>query len=273
MQRKRFLPKVKSEPVSNKVEFEKMSKEQIAKENIKKIEQNKEFTKKLAIERADRKQKILERENDRRKKILKEIEDYSKEKNQQNLKISENKQKKIEKAKVEKLKKSFFQVQSQEKIPSLVHKKPLFIKMEEIYQKNVLMPELEQKNSDLAKKRLLYQPLNHEELMEHFSKHENNLRFEEYRRKKELEKKKLDSELNSIVSIFSSKFTHALVEEEKKKKEEIEKKKNEKKINANKRIQYSKLVKEIFSPIINKQKNIQTTSKKSLYAAISVDKL
>ena len=145
--------------------------------------------------------------------------------------------------------------------------------MEEIYQKNVLMPELEQKNSDLAKKRLLYQPLNHEELMEHFSKHENNLRFEEYRRKKELEKKKLDSELNSIVSIFSSKFTHALVEEEKKKKEEIEKKKNEKKINANKRIQYSKLVKEIFSPIINKQKNIQTTSKKSLYAAISVDKL
>ena len=235
------------------------TKEEIIKSHQEKLEQTKEFMKKIAEEKAERQKKHLEREKEQRLKILKEIEENHAKENFEKIKIIEEKNKKIlemiKKKELRKNKEIEDKINSQNMIKFLEHK-PLFVQMEEHFQQAVIMPELEQQKAKLAKKRLLYQPLNHEEIVDHMKKHEEIRKIYENRRKKKLQNKLIESELNSVASLYHSKFSSSISLQDALSKELLSKNIEEKKNNINKRYQYSKLVKEIFPPVVNDSKKL-----------------
>ena len=50
--------------------------------------------------------------------------------------------------------------------------RPQYKSLEDRYQEKVLLPELERRKEELAKKRLIFKPLNHEEMEEHAKRYE-----------------------------------------------------------------------------------------------------
>ena len=56
---------------------------------------------------------------------------------------------------------------------------PLYKRLEENFEKNVLLPELQRKKEELAKKRELYRPLSKLELDEHAKRHDDLLRMKQ----------------------------------------------------------------------------------------------
>lgn len=276
--RQRFKPKppkVEESPVV-KPKPDKKNREEYFKEMHKKVEESKEFTKKLEEEKSIRLKRIQEREREMRMKAIQEIEEQRARQAEIERKLEEEKQKKISELmqKNENRKKNLEEVK-QDITKRTINSKPLYKQMEDAYKQQVLMPQLEQHKAELAKKRILYQPLDHNELKEHLRKHEETKREQEYRRKKELRQKMFDAEVNSASSNLNSKFTLAILEEEKRKKDELEKIKGEKHINVNKRLQYSKLVKEMFPPVIDEGKKFDpdpvSKSRKNLKRAFSGD--
>jgi hypothetical protein len=140
-------------------------------------------------------------------------------------------------------------------------KKPLYILMKEKYEQDILMPQLEHEKIELAKKHLLFQSLSHEDLQKHKEQHEKILKLQKIHRKKQLEKKNLDAEINQIILSPFSKTHQKVLKNEKIKENLIKKEKENLKSNINRKQQYSKLIKELFSPKINKKKVIQFDSK------------
>ena len=274
--RKKFILKspAKDESPIIKSKPDKKSREEYFKEHQKKTEESKEFTKKLIEARIERQKRIQEREKDLRIKTLQEIEEQHKRQEEIEKKLEEDKQKRLQDA----IQKSEIRKKQLEGLKEDVAKKvsgskPLYKQMEDAYKQQVLMPKLEKHKAELAKKRILYQPLNAEELKEHYRKHEEMRREQEYRRKKEMQQKNLEAQVNSVSSSLQSKFTHAILDQEKQIKEEQEKAKEEKLQNINKRLQYSKLVKEMFPPIVEESKrfdpDLNKASRKKLITAKS----
>ena len=155
-----------------------------------------------------------------------------------------------------KSKKNFLDGSEKEQYKFL-YDKPLFVQMEEKFKQNIIMPEVEKNKSKLAEKRLLFQPLSHEDLQRHMKNHEDILKSQENRRKKAIYNKKIDAELNGIVCKHHSKFSLAIADEELKAKEVSDKLLEEKKKNLQKKQQYSKLVKEIFHPVVDLSKKLK----------------
>ena len=267
IKRKKFKAKLPTPEVSPmpKPKLDKKSREEYFKEHQKKTEESKEFTKKLIEERQERQKKILEREREIRMKTLQEIEEQRKRQEEIEKKMEEDKVKRVHQAqqKSEIRKKQLNEIK-EEVSKKIVYSKPLYKQMEDAYKQQVLMPKLEQQKAELAKKRMLFQPLNPEELKEHSRKHEEIRREQEYKRKKELQQKMLEAQVNSVAINLQSRFTQAVLDENRKKKEEEEKAKEEKLLNVHKRLQYSKLVKEMFPPIVGETKKLDVDIKKSL---------
>ena len=273
--RQKFVvkPQPKEESPMPKPKADKKTREEYFKKHHQQTEESKEFTKKLVEERLERQKRIQEREREFRIKTLQEIEEQHKRQEEIEKKMEEDKQKKLQEAmqKTEIRKKQLEGLKEEvnKKVPN---SKPLYKQMEDAYKQKVLMPKLEQHKAELAKKRILYQPLNGEELKEHYKKHEELMREQEYRRKKELQQKALEEQVNIVSSNLQSKFTQAILEQEKKSKEEVEKAKEEKLHYINKRLQYSKLVKEMFPPIIEESKKFDADYGKASRKVIQTSK-
>ena len=87
-----------------------------------------------------------------------------------------------------------------------------------------------------------------------------------------MQQKNLEEQVNTVSSSLQSKFTQAILDEERRKKEETEKAKEEKLQNINKRLQYSKLVKEMFPPIVEEGKRFDPDYGKSERKGLKISK-
>ena len=266
--RKRFKPKPinspkTEEPVPDKPKYNKHEREEFFKEHQKKVDETKEFTKKLITERFLREKRQQEKDDQLRMKADKDIEEQRRKQEEIQKRLEEEKQKKlnemIQKSELRKKQIEELKEQITTKKPS---QKPLYKQMEDNYKQQVLLPSLEQQKAELAKKRIQYQPINIEEIKEHSKKHEEIKREQEYKRKKELEQRNLEAQVNLVSNSLQSKFTAAVLEEEKLKKEEKIRAEMEKKANLLKKQQYAKLVKEMFPPIVNESKKFEFDDKK-----------
>ena len=276
--RQRFKPKPAKEeppPPPPKPKNDKRTRDENFEELKKKTEETKDFTKKLIEDRLERHKRNQEREREFRMKTLQEMEEQRKQQEEILKKLEQEKLSKLnEMAKKGEIRKKVLEEKKEEISKSPVNTKPLYKQMEDAYKQKVLMPQLEHHKAELAKKRINYQPLNPDELKEHSKQHEELKKQFEYRRKKELEQKQLDSQLNMASNSMQSKFTIAVLEEQKRKKEEEERKEYERMLNINKRLQYSKLVKEMFVPAVaeNKIQEAVITKSKTKVKSAEMDR-
>lgn len=254
-------PKQEEPLPAPKPKIDKKARDEFFEEHKKKTDESKEFTRKLIEERLERQRRIQEREKEYRIKTLQEIDEQRKQQEEVLKRMEDEKKEKIFELvkKSENRKKELGE--KKEICRSPVGVKPLYKQMEDAYKQKVIMPQLEKHKAELARKRIAYKPLDPEELKEHSRHHDELKRQYEFRRKKEYEQKNLDAQLNQATNSMQSKFTIAVLEEEKRKKEEQEKANQEKLLNAHKRLQYSKLVKEMFPPVIDESRKLDTSSK------------
>lgn len=231
-----------------------------------KTDLNKEFTKKLREERIEREKRLKEREAEQTRKILEEIDSKKKER-EEFYKLQElEKQKKIEdlKLKAEERKKD---IEARKEVGNQEYKKvaankPLFKQMEDKFNQQVLMPELEKKKAELAKKRMLFQPINPQEIYEHSKKITEIRREQEARRQKEMVQRSLEEQVNYLAPNLQSQFTVAILEEDKRKRETSEKVKEDRLSRKQKMMQYADLVKEMFQPSVDKSKQLELEERK-----------
>jgi hypothetical protein len=265
--RLRFKSKTGNSPEFSPPKPETKTRLEMKEEARKKAEECKEFTKKIAYERSLRQKKTQEREKEFRLRLFQEIEELKKNKIENFMFFEEKNKKNLESMRKNEFRKHF----NEDLEGDLVRKsfkKPLFKQIEENYKNSRVLPQLELQKAELAKKHVLFKPLDPEELAEHSKKHDELKKIQDYRRKKQKEQK-----INEMVqneNHFSSKFTEAVLENDRKAKEDLEKSREEKIINAQKRLQYSKLVKEMFIPETEEKKVL---SKKSLNSSKSGENL
>lgn len=240
----------------------KKNRQEYAEDHRKKVKDCKEFTNRIAGEKKERQKRIQERETEFRQNLLKEIEDQKKSQELVHQKLETEKQvhvasmRKNTELRTKVLQSKREEIQKQSPSP-----KPLYKQMEEFYKINVVMPRLEQHKAELARKRMIFKPLDPIELQEHSKHHDELKKLNDYRRRKENEQKTLDSEINHSTNTLHSKFTIAVLEHEKKIKEQQDKAKEEKLLNIQKRFQYSKLVNEMFLPAVNESFKVENSNK------------
>jgi hypothetical protein len=98
----------------------------------------------------------------------------------------------------------------------------MYKKMKERYETQVLMPELERRKEEIAKKRELYRPLNHDEICEHAKRYESAARELAEKREKARKARYLEHHLTAAAipkgrsSLAASKalLTNPAIEEE-----------------------------------------------------------
>ena len=131
---------------------------------------------------------------------------------------------------------------------------PLFKQIEENFYYKVQMPELERRKNELQRKRELYKPISHNDLLEHARRIES-LRSElRQKRKKAAGMRSFEEKIHSACNNMKSKFTEAVLEEERKlREEELQKEQERKKLNEKKK-HYSDVVNEMFQPSIDRFK-------------------
>lgn len=254
------IKKTSSEGSSPKQGIKK-NREDLSEDHRTKVKECKEFTKRISGEKKERQRKIQEREAEFRIGLLKDLEEQKKYQEQIFQKLESEKKARL----INSLQKTETRTKTLETKKENIKKltpspKPLFKQMEEAYKHQILIPRLEQHKAELARKRLIFRPLDPEELQEHSKNHEELKKLSEYRRRKEKEQKILESQINYSTKTFQSKFTSAVLEEEKRLKEDEDKIREEKILNVKKRFQYSKLVKEMFLPTVgNSRKSLRSS--------------
>lgn len=131
---------------------------------------------------------------------------------------------------------------------------PLYKRLEENYEKNILLPELQRKKEELAKKRELYRPLSKLELDEHAKRHDDLLRMKQVEQSRErLEVKRDQYE----ASRYATKFTYNLLAQKQRELEEEKKKALKPREMYEKKKEYGRLVKETRPPQISEKKKLE----------------
>jgi hypothetical protein len=227
-------------------------------ESLMQLVSNKEFIEKLAKERSERERKKLEREEKTRRKMMLELEA---EENRRSLEMQlkeEEKRKRVEellKKKEERRKKlDEFKDLGDRELREVAGSKPLFMRIEENYEENVLMPELEKKKAELAKKRELFQPIRRGEIVDHMRKYHESALESQARRELNFKSKQLEFKYNSTAFMLKSHFTERILEDQHRKKEESEKLETEKKFLVEKKKKYASMVKDMFIPSVDEFK-------------------
>ena len=178
----------------------------------------------------------------RQKGLDEKTKEEKKKKIEERLKMAEQKQKERE---------LFFQ--KDREISKDKREVPLFKKIEENSEKQNLV-ELERRKKLLQERRELYKPINDIELKEHAEKHEHDMKVKLLHKKQE----QIIGNNQQISSLkphlYKSKF-HSLIKD----KDEVEKtkefkEKEDKKSMKEKQSQYSQVVKELYFPKINREK-------------------
>ncbi|CAG9331068.1 unnamed protein product [Blepharisma stoltei] len=221
------------------------------------------LTKKLNKEMKEREERLKERENEMLRKIQEEVLLEEKLKEEMLLEKDELKRQQLkelqEKSRSRKKEIALMKEIQEKETKKILSEKPLYQKLDELYTNEILMPELERKKAELAKKRMLFKPLDHNELAEYEKRHDEMLRECEERRRERAKQRSIDHIANSASLDLKSKFYDNILEEEKKLKEEKEKEFLQKKLKLEKQLLYSEIIKEAYSPIIDpaKQKEMK----------------
>jgi hypothetical protein len=186
----------------------------------------------------EKKHKIYEEENSKLKEMEEQVKQRRKE---ESAKLYEQLKSKREedRKKRETLK---------ERIPSAPKEEYLYKRLEAKYNKEILIPMLEEKKQELAKKRNQLKPITHEEIEEHKRICEFRMLEHEELRMKELRERKLEEyQLIAQQAKFKTDLSAKYSLLQNKVKEEAERKKQEKKLLCNKMKNYAELVKEVFA--------------------------
>ncbi|CAG9328229.1 unnamed protein product [Blepharisma stoltei] len=227
-------------------------------DEIEKAKAAKQLTKKLEKEMQEREKRKYEREQEM---LLKEEQErYELEKlkelalkQQEDLKNQRLKELK-EKSEARKREIAAMKEIGETEYKKVISEKPLYKKIQENYQQEILMPELEKKKAELAKKRNLFKPLDRYDILEHSKNHDELMRESEERRKQNIRNRSLEYKMNAASLSLKTRFTDVILEEEKKKKEELEKQEIIKKSLYEKKQQYAEIVKEMFQPTVDPYK-------------------
>ena len=235
---------------------EKRKAEEFAKE-IKKFTQMRKETENLVkkeSEKLKRKVKALEENDIIQAEILKE-----KRRKDREIEIEKMREKKGEREKIIK------ELQKSQIInPVVPEKKPLYVKIEENFQRNFEMPELQKRKDELKKKSEFFRSIHPETIIEH-QKWYNNIRETNLvKQQNQYKDKSFESNIRSHslnISIWSQK----LIEEDKRAKEVKQKKIEDKRRQLENKARYAELLKELYRPPINplKQSSFDGKSEKT----------
>lgn len=248
----------KSSLYGEELEINENFREEEHEKNIEHLIANKLFLAKLARDRQERERKRYEREEKARKKMQEEYEIEEK-RRIEDAQIKELEKKRrveelLKKKETRKKQMDFFKELGDKEYKEVITTKPLYIKFEENYEEQVLMPELEKKKAELARKREFLQPIRRNEIMDHMKKYQEIAYENQARRELSAKNKQIEFKYNNSTGIIKSRFTDNILEEERRKKEELDKLDAEKKLLVEKKKRYASLVKEMFAPSVDEFK-------------------
>jgi hypothetical protein len=135
---------------------------------------------------------------------------------------------------------------------------PLHQKLEEKYQREVLMPKLEQHKALLASKRAKLTPLNKEELADHARRYREVTKEAEARRERLMKNMQTEGQVRSITGLGRSRLDSERLSAA---KDDL---KYERGKMAEKRKRYAELVKELFPPKVRALKDMPSVHSQSL---------
>lgn len=216
-----------------------------------------DFARKLREEQVERERRRKQKASELFQKVQEELEDAEE---QKRLKAEEEEYKKQQRlaemrAKAEARQEKSEQLRKAEQdYRKLMQNKPLYKKIEENYTSERMMPGLERRKEEIAKKRQGFRPLNREELEEH-ARHIDEMKRElEYKRAKEKSVRTLDEQPVTSQRNLASKFTYSVLQHDTEAKAALEKELQERKRLAEKQKQYAAIVKEMYTPTIDSLK-------------------
>ena len=228
-------------------------------EFIKSQESAEQFVNKMKEHQSQRKNKrkeILEKEQNKTKTIL---DKNSEKKREYEEKKKERLMKRIDKHKemMEKNKADKEQHESNWKAFKKTEKKGMRLheEIEDRYNKQILMPELEKKKKDLENIRQFYKPIKREELDEHEKEYQENINIEN--EKQRMRREKWYSDIGYGVydeNKYKTKFYEKAIVEEKKKEVKKRVASQNKKRKQEKMNNYAKIVKEMHWPQVSEKK-------------------
>ncbi|CAG9318079.1 unnamed protein product [Blepharisma stoltei] len=199
------------------------------------------------------------------RKYLEKLELESKEMEERQKRQEEEKklkiQEKLEEIEIRKKEREEKIIESNKAFKHVASVKPLFQKLEERYQQQYIIPELEKRKYELAQKRQMLAPINMKEIISHEKNYFENFEELRHRRELELKRKKQDIALHEASLVFyKSKAAQVLEKEELEKMQEQMKKDIERTDNIEKRKIYGDIISEMFRPICFKPSKAETTS-------------
>lgn len=207
-----------------------------------------EFISKINADKKERKRKEEERQKALEEKLKKESEEF-------NMKLKEREDEVLKKRKektittyeqIRKKREEDRRLRQERSRPSLPPKDEyLYRRLEEKYQKEVLLPMLEEKKKELAKKRNQQKPVSKEEVAQHMKRHDLLMAQREERRLQELrERREKEVAVQASIGRLRTGAIERLAAEEAKLREERERKKVENKERREKMENYANLIKE-----------------------------
>eukprot|EP00357_Protocruzia_adherens_P032484 CAMPEP_0115025222 /NCGR_PEP_ID=MMETSP0216-20121206/33837_1 /TAXON_ID=223996 /ORGANISM="Protocruzia adherens, Strain Boccale" /LENGTH=583 /DNA_ID=CAMNT_0002399695 /DNA_START=27 /DNA_END=1778 /DNA_ORIENTATION=+ len=233
-----------------KEEEEKKKKE--AQLRIKKYNKDRAEKEKRDQEKRLEAERKMQRDMERRDKELKEKEEKLKEEKVRKMMEHQDRLKKMREER-ERLGESSKEVYKKSK-----QDKPLFMKIEERFQKQVAMPELEKRKKEISTKRDLYKPLNRGDLDSHERKVAEEARLKEEQLRREREERYEAWQAHQKANKMSeSVFMRDMLDREKHNKEVLEQKDIERKELVDKKKKYAEVVKELHAPKIDKTKQLE----------------
>jgi hypothetical protein len=213
-----------------------------------KVQESKEFVKKLARDQKERKQRLEYREEIRENLFAEEDEEEQRLKQEEIQEIARKKHQQLlslqEKSKERKNNLKFMKELAERDPRKAYSQAPLYKRLEENFIANFEMPELEKRKEELRKKHELFKPFNYEQLKEHA---------------REFDKALSDHSRSRIYASQSkpykkSKFLIKIIEENQSQAEESKQKHQIKKEMFEKKKKYSEIVKDVYTPSIDSLK-------------------
>jgi len=223
----------------------------------KKAQESAEIAKKFKEEKSNRKKRQRQLQQQELYKQLQQEEEDRKLKQVQ-LEVELKKQKEDRLAsilsKAEERKKHMEQVKEHAKNqPKKLSR--LYKLKEQEFNSNFVIPELEKRKAELAKRRLDYSPMSFSEISEHGKKYSEVQKAEHERRKKAFRERKVESDIDEALRHRASQY----IKQERQARELEAQELQEKRRLAQKRKRYGSLVREIYEPSVDplKQKEME----------------
>ena len=252
------LTNVSPEPPKKPSVMDSKTRAQYYEEHNSKAAESKELAKRLTEERKLREKREQERLQKQLAKIQEEEELQKELEEQKALEKEQQRQKRLqemqEKSKLRKNEIKELKHIGNREYKKVVSNKPLYKQIEETYEQEVMMPELQKKKEELAKRRNMFQPVRQTEIAERAKKLDEMKSEQEKQKLKEFRQRKLVEMLYIQSYKASSKFQESI-------RKEIKRHESQKKTEQSKKLElvsrkkmYSNLVKEIYTPKVDPYK-------------------